>query len=119
MDDRFLFRVWNPVAKEWVYRNFFDGIHMDNFSPVEDTVCPLGQFSGYHDVNENKIFEGDIVGALIIMPFERIECVYIVTWMDGGFYLSNPNEVWEPPIDECAKIIILGNIVENKIEDFL
>lgn len=38
MIDRFMFRIWNPVKKEWVFRNFNEGIEKDNFAPEKETV---------------------------------------------------------------------------------
>lgn len=120
MQDRFKFRAWNTLVKEFSY---FDKPEMqigtggfDNgliFPLSENSNLYMGKYSepqfctGIKDKNGKLIYEGDIVKDLIIP-----EIFYIVKWFNGGFYLESTISGSFLKFNDTQQEV-LGNIYEN------
>lgn len=73
----------------------------------------IGQYTGLNDVNEEKIFDGDILNERKNDTTEYIE--YIVVWQKeyGRFALSYDNGNYCTPIISTNLYEIVGNIYDN------
>lgn len=69
----------------------------------EDDIA-LIQYTGYRDINDKEIYEGDIV--------RFNEKFYEVRWMFSGFYMST-NDDYLPVATNEEDMEIVGNIYEN------
>ena len=75
-----------------------------------NTVC---QFTGMYDADEKEIYEGDIVRTSIVE-----DAIGVVEWDNNqaSFVVHMKGRTQCYPLSESNKII--GNIHDNKLEDF-
>lgn len=115
--DRFRFRAWDPVKKEY-YDEFFLMANGNGaiYSPVEEEGNEdrliIEQCTGIKDANGKLVFEGDI----IFINGEK----WRVIWNDEdcAFFFSNLKEVYHQPIfpdfyTMASDFEVIGDIHEN------
>ena len=130
-----LFRGKRTINGDWVYGDFVHGnerkslrdsifvydSETQSFNDYEINPSTLGQYTGLTDKNGKRIFEGDIVKAqdeILGSPF----CDGMngkVVYDEAAYFivLEDPmNSQWL--YDECAVYEVIGNIHDNKLEDF-
>lgn len=99
-------REKNPYIRFWTHTGY-----------LVRKVLPetVGQFTGFYDKNNRRIFEGDILKS--IYPDEPFEdsMVYERVFWDNGWYIkegiSDPSEIWQEDMTRYSEIA--GNIYEN------
>ena len=102
--------------------NAFSSIHIKPIGKPETSALPetVGQFTGMHDKNEKKVFEGDVI---------KVDCspvggafedgVYIVKYFlpDCAFYLEQTDEKNAIKFNECYIYEVIGNIYEKEVNN--
>ena len=103
----YLFCIWERTYLCWGTTN-----NVPNMKEVlPETVC---QFTGLHDKNGRKIFEGDILGGFLDEEYPEHETVVVVEWHENmwvtrqGKYLPDLLELCDL---DCFEVI--GNIYDN------
>lgn len=88
----------------------FDCDYYDAYEVIPETI---GQYTGFEDCYENKIFEGDF-----ILYDSYDEYAGEVVYSDGAFSLMwSGNELLREDLDywaSCRRIKVIGNIFDNK-----
>lgn len=91
----------------------------DWISVDPETIC---QFTGLYDKNGRKIFEGDIIGTDIARPYLIVEFrdgCFMFNCNDGG---KDYYDIMLPILEEAQTEYkygeVIGNIYDNKLEDF-
>lgn len=110
----------SPVESSWFYGNGilqgkgdFSIIYPNEptFEKLSVYTDTLGQYTGLTDINEKKIFEGDIVQNIITKE------TAIVRWYTEHsafmLYDKNNNKVYFLYDNDFNKIEIIGNIYDN------
>jgi uncharacterized phage protein (TIGR01671 family) len=113
---------------EWVYGNLIRGDSTTKVVPAdcctdydEWKVHPntVGQYIGRNDVQNNRIYEGDIVAWLVDARSENKSPTHIIIYDDCGFYgtpIEEYNHFYTSPIPIDRKNVcfrLLGNIFDN------
>lgn len=103
-DEAYIFEP-SQVRRGIDFGGYLDCCQMTEVRP--ETVC---QFSGLHDKNGRKIFEGDIVKGRSFIHIDRT--IYQVVYEQNGFYYHDEDGVdWHPANIDDAEIV--GNIYDN------
>ena len=129
-----LFRGKNFVTKEWVYGFYYRAKYYKTDEDLTDFITvpypnemyrgsdhtivipeTVGQFTGLHDKNGNRIFDGDIIaGALFCFENPKNG---IVTYRDGSFGLlwhRGDAEQFNPFTSMCnVTYEVIGNIHDS------
>lgn len=111
MNNRFKFRVWDKLHKEWIDDNTIamcsDGIIIDIYTeePEENYLAQF--YTGCNDKNDTPIYEGDIINHKNKIGYVNMFAgMYLLEYNDQtdsgpiGFLLTNDME-------------IVGNIFDN------
>lgn len=121
-----LFRGKRRDNGEWTHGSLqcfkgfsiFDSI-WKNFITVDSKT--VGQYTGLHDKNSKKIFEGDIVSVTCLTPhpeWDYTSVTGVVQWCGGAFEVEGvENDDYTPYgwlHDSCQSYReVLGNIHDN------
>lgn len=102
-EDRFKFRVWNPIHKRYDHSFFLDtdGVLWGGHCPRESAI--IEQCTGLEDKNGNLIYEGDLVSLENGTAGEVLmrDCCW---WVDDG---------WSTLLCHAMGMEITGNIHEG------
>lgn len=121
------FRAKRQDRDEWVYgdlthvqkickaedvertgKRSMPAVRVGNYDVDESTI---GQYTGVRDANDNKIFEGDILGA----DFRGNNYKYNVVFRDGAFCLRTDENITMPLKHLFIEdFTIVGNIHDKK-----
>jgi hypothetical protein len=126
----------DPMPSNWVYGGVCQGtgdfsiiygsMDMKLEAPTEKHVIytdTIGQFTGLTDKNGTKIFEGDIVKHTRTLWGKDNSDIGVILWCENicKFYRTSKFdtmdkvEIWK---DTALDYEIIGNIHDNKLEDF-
>ena len=121
MNDRFKFRFYDKIIQfmgDVIYFNVDNDYALVQFSyanaetPDDETKLSRGvlmQSTGYYDVENNLIYEGDIVKS----AFEDEEICDVVKWCDNGYFAIAKGELGLDFLKD-GKSVVIGNIYENE-----
>ncbi|MFK2135336.1 YopX family protein [Bacteroides fragilis] len=114
MNREIIFRGKSTNNGKWVYAELH-GFGMDLFNECvqENTV---GQFTGLHDKNGKKIYEGDIVQLDYITTIgkHRIGLSFEVKWCtQEGCWVGWDGFVENALQQTCKMFVVKGNIYDN------
>jgi len=106
-------------SKKWIFGNFIMWWHDDNTKKFQPSICELGnyparvyvrsvgEYIGFDDINDKRIFENDIVKA----KFWGSETYIIdqIVFVDGQFKLKS-TDIYAA----CAEYLeVIGNTFDN------
>ena len=135
MDREILFRAKSTDKGKWLYGDLYRDYIPESEIPywyiyiktkdqgtIPENVIPetAGQYTGFKDRNENKIFEGDILKHTCQIDGEQIEQNYLVKFTDGAFRLfQRIDDPWSLDLLnretlEFEHYVVIGNIHDNK-----
>lgn len=101
------------MAREIKFRAW-TGERMIQDVPSNTVDVKLMQFTGMKDMNDQDIYEGDLVRETHIVPEERFVTVCPIEFADGMFIINDENFGEQTPLHEnvygCE---VVGNIYEN------
>ena len=116
-----LFRGKRLSDNEWIYGYLADDDSINNINVVampneevdRDTV---GEYTGYHDVNNNRIFEGDIVKEVDTdnigyVAWLRQEAGWCIVWRKHDSRMGHRHRGGSYEWDESLKVV--GNMEDN------
>lgn len=122
------FRLWDIASErmfyqrnEWNFDNEYDTLNfplnIDGFMSFKtsDTTV-LMQYTGLKDINDTKIFEGDLVKCFY--P-ERNGITHTllgpVSFIDGSYFITETERSYSSLLySEFASIEVIGNIYQHK-----
>ena len=102
MQDRFKFRAWDSIAKEYIFDSY---ALYELFVNDIDNSYQVEQCSGLKDKNGKLIYEGDIVTGF----FNNNK----VIWNKGSFCVDDGSGVFDELTRSNEESTIIGNIHEN------
>lgn len=99
-------REGNPYIRFWAHNGYL-------VRAVEPET--VGQFTGFTDKNNKRIFEGDILGS----RYEEVDpdtvSREVVLWDGNGWHIqwrnATPDRIWQDDMDAYSEVI--GNIFDN------
>lgn len=110
MANRFKFRGFIEEQNQWIYGSpVSDNIMY--YKGDEYNVSIIQQFTGYFDINNTEIFEGDIIKYTDNDLYKQIG---IVSFMRGQFVIYGPFGTYNVKDKWIKNPVIIGNIIEHK-----
>ena len=116
-----LFRGKRLSDNEWIYGYLADDDSINNINEVatpneevyRDTV---GEYTGYHDINNKRIFEGDIVkdvntDMIGYVAWLRQEAGWCIVWRKYDSRMGHRHRGGSYECDESLKVV--GNMEDN------
>ena len=109
MANKFKFRGYIEEQSTWIYG-----------APVSDNIMYLydhehhvsiiQQFTGYYDINNNEIYDGDIIRYTDNDLYKQIG---IVQYINGRFVVTGPFGLYNISDRWIQNPVIIGNITEH------
>ena len=81
-------------------------VRIANYDVDEQTI---GQYTGVHDEDGNKIYEGDVIFQINVFGGR----MYSVEYINGAFCLCRNGDIWLALVDVRLSIYVRGNIHDN------
>lgn len=109
------FRAWDIANKLMINA---ENLAFEDYEPISyllnNTCLEIMQYTTQLTVDDEEIYEGDIVRFCAISPMSEVPDGFTgeVRWIECGFYVVNGENIHQL-FDECREWEVVGNIYEN------
>ena len=100
----------------FIFKDIFLDFNLGGLQKFEVIPETVGQYTGLTDKNSTKIFEGDVVNFKTTAYYFK-NCRIKYQSYYGG-YCAIDNHGYEYLMDKIFEYEVIGNIHDNKLEDF-